>query len=736
VSPAADPPIASTAHGRGGSAAQPGEPRRPSRASLREALGAFIIYGVLAVVATYPLVRHAFDQVIGHVEQDPRLNAWAMSFVRHQLLSDPTRLFEGNAFFPYRHSLALSEHLLVPALLGAPVAAVTGNDVLAYNAVTLLTLALAGLGAFLLARELGVSRWAGLLAGIIYAFNTWNLNEVVRLQILSNQWFPFVVLALVRFFDRPGRRQAVAVGLFCILQSLSCMYWALYLPLLVGSLVVYLQWRRRLSLRELRPLLASLLLVLAITAVFALPYAELARQLDLRRERPQPLDLERYFDVLPGSLLEAWLGTARRNQNAAHFLGFSVMALGLWGIAKGRLRTSHVRLKPFLVGLGLVGFLLSLGPTVQYGGRELAPGPYSLLFDWAPGFRNVRFPERFSIFLILAAAPIAASGLDALSARLKGAAACFACLVVLLEHLALPNVLIPMPTGSAVPAVYRWLESQSNVRVVAEFPASRNRMERHDALPMWLSTFHWKRTLQGFTGYFPPTYNFSKWRLFHFPDPASVRFLERFGIDTVIVHPEAGAPPSWVRADPRWTVLGPFEGGHVALRLARTGALPFEPPAEEAGLAELPRAGWDVQASYAGAERAIDGDAATAWSTGERQGRGDFYRIRFPAPVLVSRVSLEVRDPYEFPTSLKLMAELDGETVELPFDAQAAYDRLFAALLHRPRQATLDLDLAPSRVTSLRLRVVETDPFWMPWTLSEVRVYGPAGPVRPPARVP
>ena len=698
----------------------------------RSAAAAFAFYLALAVVATWPLAARPTDHTLGHValESTPRLNAWAMSTVRHNLLHDPAHLFDGNAFHPYRRTLAFSEHLFVPALLGAPVALASGNDVLAYNAVLLFTLALAALGAFLLARALGIAPAAALLAGVVYAFHTWNINEVVRLQILSNAWFPFLLRALLRFFDRPAPRAAAAVGALYALQSLSCMYWALYLPMLVGPAAVYLQWRYRRPARDLVRLGAALLPAVAVTALFFEPYVRTARELGLQRPEPQSLDLGRYFDVLPGNLLyEGWLGTAGRNQNAAHFLGFVVLVLAVYGAARGTLGAGPARFKTFVLALAAAGFFLSLGPEIRLNDRIFAGGPYAVLYDGLPGFRNVRYPERFCILLSLALAPLAASGLALLRPHLGRPGTLFVVAVAFVEHLSLPHVLTPMPTGEQVPAVYRWVGETPEIRAVAEVPSSRHRMERLDALPMWLSTFHWKRTLQGFTGYFPPTYNFSKWRLYHFPSPDSVTFLERFGIDTVIVRAEQGVLPAWLGPDARWQVHGPFPGGDAAVRLENAGANPFPPPGGgDPSLIEIPRDGWDVQATYPGAARAIDGNPATAWMTLDRQGRGDFYRITFREPVEVARIAVGVRDPYEFPVRVKVMGQTDDDWTELPYDEKAAYDGLFGMLLHRPRDAWLHLDVTPRRVRSVRIRITETDPFWMLWNMAEIRVFRRAVP--------
>ena len=180
--------------------------------------------------------------------------------------------------------------------------------------------------------------------------------------------------------------------------------------------------------------------------------------------------------------------------------------------------------------------------------------------------------------------------------------------------------------------------------------------------------------------------------------------------------------------DPSWRASGPFPEGHVALRLPASGAPAFDrPPGAQAGQ-ELDRSAWTLQASHPGARLAIDGDAGTAWGTGkDAQQRGDFFRIGFPRPIEVARVSIAVARGEGFPMRVKLLGEdpLRGWE-EIPFDERAAYDRLFARLLHEPLNAAVELELAPPRtLTGLRLRLDETDAFAMPWNMPEVRVYGP-----------
>jgi hypothetical protein len=240
---------------------------------------------------------------------------------------------------------------------------------------------------------------------------------------------------------------------------------------------------------------------------------------------------------------------------------------------------------------------------------------------------------------------------------------------------------------------------------------------------------HWKRTVQGYTSYFAPTYNFVKWRLFHLPDDASVRFLTRFGTDAVVVSPEDGALPAWAREDPRWTRVGPFPEGHVVLRFPGARLAVPPPPADQAGFVEVDRTRWELQASSPGAPLAADGREDTAWVSGRAQQEGDVLRVRFPEAVPLARVAFGLRNPefpqsYQFPMRLELRGRSPGGDWEtLAYDAQATYDRLFASLLHDGPRARFVLDLPGAPLRALELRISATDPFWMPWTVTELRAY-------------
>src|SRR3954468_24510127 len=89
---------------------------------------------LLATVHTWPLVLHP-ARYSRNDNADAELNEWILAWVAHQLPRDPAHLFEANIFYPAHDVLAFSEPLIVPALMGAPLAWTGSSPVLVYNLV-------------------------------------------------------------------------------------------------------------------------------------------------------------------------------------------------------------------------------------------------------------------------------------------------------------------------------------------------------------------------------------------------------------------------------------------------------------------------------------------------------------------------------------------------------------------------------------------------------------------------
>jgi hypothetical protein len=484
---------------------------------------ALVVVAVAAtIVMTWPLAPQAATSVqdLG----DPLLQIWTLKWDLHQLSRDPLRLYEANTFRPFPAPLAYSESMLAIALLFAPIWWLTGNDVLAYNTVLLLTFAGSIVTATLLARQF--TRWtaAALLAGLAFAFMPYRFGHLSHLNLLSLQWLPLVLLCLIRFLQTGRRGWAIGLTVAFLLQALSSFYYA-YLAAIACAVIVVVMLPRR-DGRSLRSRLIGLAVVALVVGLVMVPvsapYFSVRQSLDFERTAQDVDEMaatpRSYLSVAPESRLYR-KRLPERYPNPL-FPGTAVLLLAAIGLATARGRPVAA-----IVAVGLTGFILSFGLSLSVAGREI-PLPYALLYDYLPGARGLRDVARFGVLPLLALAVLAAAGLGWVMDRLtavarsvsteappatgawrRWAALGLASLVsvVTLVELASGSVrATPVERDAATMAPYAWLASQPP-GLVMEFPADgvRGNVTRTTRY-MYNSSYHWQPHLLGYSGFVPP----------------------------------------------------------------------------------------------------------------------------------------------------------------------------------------------------------------------------------------
>ncbi len=256
-------------------------PERTAHA--RHLLGVFLGYLLLAVAVTFPLVLH-WRTALPHDLGDPVLNTWLLWW---DSVTPPLThaWWQAPAFYPAPDVLAFSEHLLGLAVFSAPVQWLTGNPVLAYNVVFLLSYALSGLGAYLLALEVTGRRDAAWLAGVLFAFPPYRVEQVSHLQVLAAFGMPFALAALHAYL-RSGRwRWLIAFAAATLFQGMANGYYLLFFPVLVGFWVVWFaadraSWRRALAIAAAGGAATALSLPVLLHYKAAHDYYGFARAMD------------------------------------------------------------------------------------------------------------------------------------------------------------------------------------------------------------------------------------------------------------------------------------------------------------------------------------------------------------------------------------------------------------------------------------------------------------------------
>ena len=243
-----------------------------------------LAFAFLTLVLAAPLSLSPATHALP-LSADTRLFLWTISWDVEALLHHPLSLFDANIFFPEPRTLAYSEHILGSAVLGAPALLATGNPVLALNVIVLLSCVLCGLGAYVLARELGASVPAALAAGVIFAFGPPRFVRIAQVHLATVQWIPFGLAFFHRYARGARRADLLAAVAFFTLQAITSGHGGLFMALALGALVVY-RWALG-RLPGLRRVLGDLgvagALILGVNVMFLVPYLRAQHDVGLHR---------------------------------------------------------------------------------------------------------------------------------------------------------------------------------------------------------------------------------------------------------------------------------------------------------------------------------------------------------------------------------------------------------------------------------------------------------------------
>src|SRR5271156_2959487 len=203
---------------------------------------------LLAVLTSWPLVLHMSSRISPDLG-DPVRTAWEIAWVGHAMLHDPLHIFASNAFYPHPLSLAFSD-----SLLGYGPAAFFGSGTVAalvrYNLLFLWIWSLCFVGAYLLARELGL-RWIGAtVTAAAFAYADYRVTEAGHLHVISSGGLALGMFLLLRGYRR-GSPGLVLAGWLVSAWQVSLGFTPglqyTYLLLVLALLVLVYWWRGRLT---------------------------------------------------------------------------------------------------------------------------------------------------------------------------------------------------------------------------------------------------------------------------------------------------------------------------------------------------------------------------------------------------------------------------------------------------------------------------------------------------------
>ena len=721
----------------------------------RKNLSIFLFFLALAIIFTAPLSLGPHERAAN--DGDPLHISWILAWDAHQLIRAPLNLFDSNTFYPYEKSLAFSEHFVGIALFAAPFYYLTGNALFAHNMVLLLTIAACGAAMFWLVKEMLGRSDAAIVAGIVYAFNTYNFHEVPRLQLLSAQWLPLAILFLHRAFTTGGRKNFFLFGLCFILQGLSCTYYLFYFGVLLAlwlpAYILFGNNNRKERFRSTSGLLAPVLISGMIFSIFFLPYLQMLRDFTFQRSLTRGLDLLEYIRPPAGSLLGQFISFEFEPSVVPQYLGIGALVLAFLGILTiSRQQQRPIKLFCWLsTATILIGIIFSLGPDIRIGGTDWGIGPYTLLYEQVPLFRVLRNAERMSILVRLGVAILAGFGAKTFFDWLPVSTLRYARIALLVflpyEHFSGGQFYTTLPTGSSTPEVYSWLANKKPSEPVVELPLyPRSQLRRH-AIYMFYSTIHWQPIVFGRTSFYPPLPSYLAWELRSFPSKESLSLLEGLGVERIVIHPKLWGAEERSKKLTRLRELsdrlmpeGQFDtlngrpytkygfGGEHVYKLRATGITPTT-SSLCLPTSEIKPNDWKLSGdSKTPVKWAIDRDVSTQWST-QGQLPGIKLEVDLGQEETISAVKLTLGFPQDnFPRDLTLKVSRPGESFK-PVNYQndiATKWELVDTLVNNPQQSAITLRFNKVQARRLRFWIREGKSFdyGLPdWSMPELHIY-------------
>jgi|GEM_PF-3531022 hypothetical protein len=517
-------------------------------------VSAIILYAALAVLFTYPLVFN-MDRVNG--SGDPAVMVWSMAWIQNAIISDAS-LYDANIFYPTANTLAYTDLLLPSAVATLPIYLLTGNPLINFNVILLLTYILSGYTVFLLAKRI-MARMphalpASLFAGAVYALCPYRMGHITQLNSMTTYLLPLILLFMHKYLE-DGRkpRDLFFVALFFALNATSGFYYGIFATLMMATFfIVWSLIKREFPKKKDFIYGAVFFGLFGIVLAYVLwPYLALSGAEDHSR----PVEQAAGGSVIPAALLTSppeslllgWtpeaLGTSNEDGKPMYELtlypGLAVAALAAFGLFFGRIRT-HSKLYALL---GLVIFVFSLGPLIPLGDINI-PLPFYLLYEFVPGFGSLRVPARMWAIIMIPIAVLAAFGLRKLMEILGGNKATLAVIAVSIFTIFefLPTLPVDRFIDRGPPTLepaYEYLaENAGPQTVVAEVPFASPVDAFRETPRMVRSTYGWWSLVNGYASYFPEGYEETRDALNSVPSSESHAEMDRLGVDFIIVHPD------------------------------------------------------------------------------------------------------------------------------------------------------------------------------------------------------
>jgi hypothetical protein len=489
-------------------------------------LASLALFVLLAVMHTWPLATDP-GRLSRNDTADTVHKEWILAWDAHQLAHDPWHLFDTNTFYPERDTLAYSDHLLVQAIMGAPLLWSGASPVLVYNLLLIAGLALTGWTTSLVVERWTGNRLAGILSGSLMAFNALSLTRFPELQDQHLEFFPLALWALDRLLTTPRLAYAAHLAGWFVLQALTGGYLFVFTSLSLVAAVAArpADWAGPRSRRVAGLLLLSAGVAGLALTPFLLPYLRVSREQGFTRSLAEVSEFSaRFTDYLAtGGRLHFSVWSHRFFNKDALFPGVIASGLAMTALVGGvAWKDRRARMA---VAFGLVAFAVSFGPGFPL---------YTALTRVFPIMAGIRGAVRSGQLCLAAIAILAGFGWVLLQRRLERRAVAIGIVLLLGAHLEALRAPIQYRAFQGISPIFDSLKT-SDRKVIACFPFPGPLEVFQNADCMLASTRFWQPLVNGYSSFIPARYYRDAAALKSFPEGTTLQYLKQLGVTHVIV---------------------------------------------------------------------------------------------------------------------------------------------------------------------------------------------------------
>lgn len=388
----------------------------------------------LASFVSGSFLLHARDLHLPNCSEpwDAAIYPWNLLWTKAALgASDGSLLFTKRLYWPAGEGLGLYTPTYMYGIASLPLQWLSSDPAVRNVAVALLLWASSAATAWLawlLARELGVTRGAALLVAVLATVASGRLMNAARLNLFCTEFLLLYAWLGLRLLHRGGFGRAALLGLSAaalLLQSQPLLFQSFLLTVVFVGAALLRGAARRELLSRWRELGVAALVFLVLAAPFLWEIAQELRASPAFAQAAAltiPFSLDATSLFLPNGADRFFGAFAARAPSGfeaggplgtvSHFLGVGWIALLLLALV---LRDARRAALPALLAAAFF-LLLAFGPLIHVAGRlTRVPGPYALLAQFPP-LALEKSPERLVWLVQLCLALVAARALASLAA--------------------------------------------------------------------------------------------------------------------------------------------------------------------------------------------------------------------------------------------------------------------------------------------------------------------------------